>query len=242
MTQAGPPGGNQPWDPQQQGGGTPPGQQPAPGQPPAGGQQPPYGQPPAAGQPPAFGQPGGQQQPYGQQPAAGQQPPYGQQPPPYGQPGFGQQPPAKKSNTGLIITIAAVVVVAALAIGGFFLFRSSDDNDGGQAFTSDNATKVAQQYINDIKSGDKDNARTLLCQQALAGFDRNVESSSSDFLVTIDSSKHVSTTKDGDDYTVKIDATGHERADSSNTFDVEFTFQIIDENGPKICDEDVTNN
>jgi len=221
VTQPGPPG-NQSWDPQQQGGGTPP--------PP-----PPF---PAPGQPPAFG---------GQQPPAfgGQQPPAfgGQQPPAFGQPAFGQPPvPPKKSSNGAIIAIVAAVVVAALAVGGFFLFRGSDDKDKAQPFTADGATKVSQRYIDDIKSGDKKDARTLLCVAAIPGFDRNVESDSSDFLVTIDSSKHVKTTKDGDSYSVQIDATGHERADKTNTFDVRFTFEIVNENGPKICDETVDSN
>jgi len=137
MSMYGPPGGGQyPGQPQDpwQGGGDPYGGGPYGGQPadpygqPGGG---PYGQPgpygPPAGSP--YGQPG-----YGQQQPGNPYDPYGQpaQPDPWGAP---QQPmsgapwgppgPPHKSNTGLVVGLAAIAVLVML-IGAVVIFLLMD--------------------------------------------------------------------------------------------------------------------
>jgi hypothetical protein len=142
-----------PNQPQGQGpGGYPPQQPPYPGQQP-GSQQPPYGQPAPYGQPDQYGQqpPYGAQQPPGgspwDQPGAGgygPQDPNGPGGPSWSQPGpggFGPQDPMGpggwgpppgppgKSNSGPVIAVAAVAALVLLGGGGAIVWALSSGDD-----------------------------------------------------------------------------------------------------------------
>ncbi|OXM42415.1 hypothetical protein [Amycolatopsis alba] len=112
------------------------------------------------------------QQPQQQYPGYGQQ--YPGQNQQYGQ-GFGGPPaPPKKSNTGLIVGIAAaVVVLVTLAITGFAApgFFLSDDKAGKA--TGPEAT--AQAIIDGINAHDRPGLTALKCVNAEKDVDQSIE-------------------------------------------------------------------
>jgi hypothetical protein len=244
MTNAGPPPTGGDWGSQNPGVQPPqnPFGQPAYGQPAPG--QPAYGQPapgqPAPGQPtygqPAPGQPAPGQPAYGQ-PAYGQ-PAYGQ--PAYGQPGYPPPAPPAKSKTPMIIIAA---VVAAVVVVGIILAVTLGGGSGSKGdFSVNGAKSVAERYFKDIKDQDPDHAKTLLCNAQKAGFQKNLDSPTSDFDFTFTDVSFKNGTKNGSSITVVYDVQGYLTSDDTSTVDVELTFTLIDENGPKLCGEDATSN
>jgi hypothetical protein len=212
MTNAGPPPGGTWGQPHDPSGAGQQGQQP--GQPSYGQ---PYGQPGEAGQP-SYGQPG--------------QPAYGQAP--YGQP----QPPKNSKTTGIIIAAIAVAVVVVGVILAVVLTRGDDEGDFNEA----GAKKVTDQYFQAIEDQDPDAATDLLCEAQKESFQEQLESPTSDFAFTFTDIEHLSTGKEGSYYVVSYDAQGYLTEDESTTVDVNIEFQVVDQDGPKICGERGTAN
>jgi hypothetical protein len=146
----------------------------------------------------------------------------------------------------VIIGIAVAVVVVLGGVGAFFAFKgdgSSGSGGGGTsgsttAFNVAGAKKVAQQYFDDIASGDSDSAADLLCKSARSSFSDNLDGPNSDFDYTFTDVTFVSSDDSASD-TIKVvyDVSGYLTSDKSTTADVELTFEVVDENGPKLCGE-----
>lgn len=193
-----------------------------------GGQSPqnPFGAP--AG--PAYGQPASGQPAYGQ-------PAYGQ--PAYGQPGYPPPTPAKSKTPMIII---GAVIAAVLVVGVILAVTLSGGGGDKNDFTVNGAKSVAERYFKDIKDQDPDHAKTLLCTAQKASFEDNLDSPTSDFDFTFTDVTFKKSSTKGSTITVVYDVQGYLTEDDSSTVDVELTFTMIDENGPKLCGEDATSN
>ncbi|MCW2603510.1 MAG: hypothetical protein JWN61_1645 [Pseudonocardiales bacterium] len=234
MTNAGPPPTGGDWGSQNPGGQNPGGQNPGPPNPfgtpaqPAPGAYPPpaptYGQP-APGQP-AYGHPAPGQPAYGQ-------PAYGQ--PAYGQPGY--PPPAQPSKSKTPMIIIAAVIAAVVVIGIILAVTLTGGGDKKDEFTVAGAKNVAQQYFGDIADQDPAHAKTLLCNAQKSAFEDTLDGPNSDFDFTFTDVNFKDGSKDGSKITVVYDLVGYLTDDKATTVDVELTFELIDENGPKLCGE-----
>ena len=135
----------------------------------------------------------------------------------------------------MIIIGANVAAVAALGIILAITLTGGSSKDG--EFTVDGSKKVAEQYFQDIADQDPDHAKTLLCTAQKSAFEKTLDSPNSDFDFTFTEITFKEGSKDGARIKVVYDLVGYLTEDSSTEVDVELTFTLIDENGPKLCGE-----
>jgi hypothetical protein len=113
--------------------------------------------------------------------------------------------------------------------------RAAPSSDGAAPSEAD-ARAVAECYFADINKRDQKHAETLICSQARDQWKRTVDGTGGDFTVTVDSftfSKSAAGSQPNSTdvtYQIHVSKGGQHRSS-------DLTFTVINESGPKICDE-----
>jgi hypothetical protein len=98
------------------------------------------------------------------------------------------------------------------------------------------ARAVAECYLADINKKDTGHAETLVCSGAKAAWKKTVNEPNGDFTVHVDKAEFSKSAAGSDrhstEVTYKLDLSKGGKHQSTS-----LTFTVIDENGPKICDE-----
>ncbi|MCW2603511.1 MAG: hypothetical protein JWN61_1646, partial [Pseudonocardiales bacterium] len=115
--------------------------------------------------------------------------------------------------------------------------RSSGSPSPTGSVSIQDARKIADQYFDDITSGDSDHATTLLCKAQVAPFKENLAGPRNDFDFTFTNVDYLDGEVTARGTTAQYDVQGFLTADPKVTVDVTLTFTVIKESGPKLCGE-----